>query len=672
MGRRIPFPAGLTLLVALLLLHRICSAKDTHHCAPSSCGDIRNISYPFRLKDDPPNCGDFRYNLSCENNRTVLHFFPGSEFYVKEIDYDNFTIRVVDGGAGDHQDNHSSNIPRYFLTSGNFSDEGPYYTFFPLSQAGAYRVISDDVAFMHCEKPVKSPRSLNISACFDTNGVYSSNNSKRYRYISFYLPSYGDVKESCQVEQMSLSSWSHIRYYWSARNFSFSCADLQEVLAFGFEVSWYRVHCGGCGRRDCYFDGEKNFHCRRSNESIFTYRRRQRLVYDKDPPSEFLMLIIIDCGQFLAAKCIVGSPFVIAFLIYKWRRRHLSMYDGVEEFLTSHNNLMPIRYCYSEIRKMTKNFNDKLGEGGYGTVFKGTLRSGQLVAVKLLGKSKDNVQDFINEVATIGRIHHVNIVRLIGFCVEGSKRALVYEFMPNGSLNKHIFLQEGSVLLSYEKIFDIALGAARGIKYLHQGCDMQILHFDIKPHNILLDESFSPKVSDFGLAKLYSLDENNLSLTAARGTLGYMAPELFYKSIGNVSYKADVYSFGMLLMEMAGRRKNWNSLTDNSSHVYFPTWVFDQLHNGEPIELEDTTEKEKELITKMLMAALWCIQMKPNDRPSMSRVIEMLEGEVDCLQLPPRPFLTSMERSVDNILDISNQSLSSIEWGESSQSTYNH
>ncbi|KAG6650733.1 hypothetical protein CIPAW_06G062800 [Carya illinoinensis] len=348
------------------------------------------------------------------------------------------------------------------------------------------------------------------------------------------------------------------------------------------------------------------------------------------------------------------------------------MYDGVEEFLTSHNNLMPIRYCYSEIRKMTKNFNDKLGEGGYDTVFKVTLRSGQLVAVKMLGKSKDNVQDFINEVATIGRIHHVNIVQLIGFCVEGSKRALVYEFMPNGSLNKHIFLQEGSVLLSYEKILDIAFGVARGIEYLHQGCDMQILHFDIKPHNILLDESFRPTVSDFGLAKLYSLDENNLSLTAARGTLGYMAPELFYKSIGNVSYKADVYSFGMLLMEMAGRRKNWNSLTDNSSHVYFPTWVFDQLHNGEPIELEDITEKEKELITKMLMVALWCIQMKPNDRPSMSRVIEMLEGEVDCLQLPPRPFLTSMERLVDNILDISNQSLSSIEWGESSQSTYNH
>jgi serine/threonine protein kinase len=159
---------------------------------------------------------------------------------------------------------------------------------------------------------------------------------------------------------------------------------------------------------------------------------------------------------------------VIAFLICKWRRRHLSIFDAVEEFLESHNNLMPIRYSYSEIRKMTESFKDKLGEGGYGTVFKGKLRSGRLVAIKMLGKSKTNGQDFINEVATIGRIHHVNVVQLIGFCVEGSKRALVYEFMSNGSLNKYIFLPEINTLLSYHKMYDIALGVARGIEYLHR------------------------------------------------------------------------------------------------------------------------------------------------------------------------------------------------------------
>jgi len=208
---------------------------------------------------------------------------------------------------------------------------------------------------------------------------------------------------------------------------------------------------------------------------------------------------------------------VIVFLIYKWCRRHLLSYDAVEEFLQSHNNLMPIRYSYSEITKMTKNFNDKLGEGGgYGTVFKGTFRSDRFVAIKMLGKSKANEQDFINEVATIGMIHYVNVVQLIGFCVERSKRALVYEFMPNGSLNKYIFLSKVSTLLSYDIMYDIVVGVAHGIEYLHQGCGMQILQFDIKSHNIILDENFSPKVFDFGLAKLYSADDNIISLTAAR------------------------------------------------------------------------------------------------------------------------------------------------------------
>jgi serine/threonine protein kinase len=282
----------------------------------------------------------------------------------------------------------------------------------------------------------------------------------------------------------------------------------------------------------------------------------------------------------------------------------------------------------------------------------------------MLGKSKANGQDFISEVSTIGRIHHVNVVQLIGFCVEGSKRALVYEFMPNGSLNKYIFLSEVRTLLSYDQIFDIALGVARGIEYLHQGCDMQILHFDIKPHNILLDENFTPKVSDFGLAKLYPVNNSIVSLTAARGTLGYMAPELFYKNIGGVSYKADVYSFGMLLMEMTGRRKNVNAFAEHSSQIYFPTWVYDQLQNGNDVELlEDTTEEEKKMGKKMIIVALWCIQMKPNDRPSMNKVVQMLEGKVECLQMPSKPFLSSLDETVIGGGENSNQS------NESSQSS---
>ncbi|MBA0641217.1 hypothetical protein Goklo_025788, partial [Gossypium klotzschianum] len=256
---------------------------------------------------------------------------------------------------------------------------------------------------------------------------------------------------------------------------------------------------------------------------------------------------------------------------------------------------------------ITKNFKDKLGEGGYGSVFKGKLRSGHHVAVKLLDKSKGNGQDFINEVASIGRIHHANVAKLIGFCVERSKQALVYDFMSNGSLDKIIFSEENKETLGWKKMFDIVLGVARGIDYLHQGCDMQILHFDIKPHNILLDENFNPKVSDFGLAKLYSVEDSIVSLTAARGTIGYIAPELVYKNLGGISYKADVYSFGMLLMEM-------------------------------DMELGDVSDDEKVLVKKMIITAFWCIQLLPIDRPSMSEVLKMLEGDVELLQMPPKPF----------------------------------
>ncbi|KAL4309270.1 hypothetical protein GQ457_01G002870 [Hibiscus cannabinus] len=187
-------------------------------------------------------------------------------------------------------------------------------------------------------------------------------------------------------------------------------------------------------------------------------------------------------------------------------------------------------------------------------------------------------------------------------------------------------------------MFDIVLGVARGIDYLHRGCDMQILHFDIKPHNILLDENFNPKVSDFSLAKLYSVDDSIVSLTAARGTIGYIAPELVYKNLGGISYKADVYSFGMLLMEMVGRRKNVNAFAEHTSQIYLPSWMYDRLDQGEDMELGDISDDEKAMARKMIITAFWCIQLQPADRHSMNKVLKMLESDVELLEMPPKPF----------------------------------
>ncbi|KAM0867690.1 hypothetical protein ACQ4PT_041809 [Festuca glaucescens] len=184
---------------------------------------------------------------------------------------------------------------------------------------------------------------------------------------------------------------------------------------------------------------------------------------------------------------------------------------------------------------------------------------------------------------------------------------------------------------------EIALGIARGINYLHQGCEMQILHFDIKPHNILLDSNFIPKVADFGLAKLYPRRNSFVPLSALRGTVGYIAPELISRSFGVISSKSDVYSFGMLLLEMAGGRRNANPNVVSSSQSYCPSWVYDQLTEqevGDKSPVDDMHVLEK----KLCIVGLWCIQMKSHDRPPMSMVIEMMEGGADSLQMPSSPF----------------------------------
>ncbi|CAI0541182.1 unnamed protein product [Linum tenue] len=345
---------------------------------------------------------------------------------------------------------------------------------------------------------------------------------------------------------------------------------------------------------------------------------------------------------------VTGIPLVIIFLIYKWRRRHQSAYYNIEEFLQN-QTLMPIRYSYSDIKKVTEGFKDKLGEGGFGSVYKAKLRGGSFAAVKILGRGGSGGQDFMSEVATIGRIHHANVVRLIGYCSEGPKRALVYEFMPNGSLDKHIFHHKQSSL-SLEQLYHISLGVAHGIEYLHRGCTMQILHFDIKPHNILLDQSFNPKISNFGLAQLNQPggDHSIATMTAARGTIGYMAPEMFYKNIGTVSYKADVYSFGMLILEMTGKRRNQNAATDHSS-VYFPSWVHNEVSTpGTPIAVGEVTEEEDDIAKKMVIVGLWCIQTNPANRPPMNKVVEMLEGDLESLPLPPKPVLYAGETVTRN------------------------
>ncbi|VVA34526.1 PREDICTED: rust resistance kinase Lr10 [Prunus dulcis] len=646
--------------IALLLLLVPCSfCFQTSTVQDSAlCGNI-NIKYPFQLKGSLQNCSYNSFELYCEENVTVICLYSG-KYYVKAINYSDWTIRVVDAGV-QKKDNYFSN-PRYSLTSLNLSGGNPFAPdpWYPSSLA----IREVPIIFISCANPMHSPRLVDTAPCINNSANSSLSSTLRmFSYVMIGNISSFDLGESCRITQMVVVSPSTSRDLHQ----NLSCEGIYNEIARGFELSWFNASCYfkcGMDEKNCTLDNVSKTKCP-SITKEHLYQKILQFIHsillisgqvaegvfyvyafaltnkcNSDVPLYLLPLscVISYLGILHTVLYVFGFPCATALIIYKWRRRHLSVHHNIEDFLQN-NKLVPVRYSYSSIKKMAKGFKEKLGEGGYGSVYKAKLRSGRLVAIKMLGKSKANGQDFINEVATIGRIHHVNVVRLIGFCVEGSKRALVYDFMPNGSLDKYLFSQQGVVSLNCEKMFEIALGVARGIEYLHRGCDMQILHFDIKPHNILLDENFLPKVSDFGLARLCPLDNSIVSLTAARGTIGYIAPELFYKNIGGISYKADVYSFGMLLMEMAGRRKNLNATIEKSSQIYFPTWVFDQLSDGKDIKVEDATEEEEKIIKKMIIVALWCIQMKPSVRPSMNKAVEMLEGEIESLEMPPKPFL---------------------------------
>nr|XP_023886592.1 LEAF RUST 10 DISEASE-RESISTANCE LOCUS RECEPTOR-LIKE PROTEIN KINASE-like 2.4 [Quercus suber] len=369
----------------------------------------------------------------------------------------------------------------------------------------------------------------------------------------------------------------------------------------------------------------------------------------------------------LTVKVAIGISAVVAGIIlisivafYKFKRECLSFWQWsygrmtrneqkVEEFIRNYGSLAPKQYSYSFVKKVTNSFKNKIGQGGYGVVYKGMLPDGRQVAVKVLSESKGNGEDFINEIASISRTSHVNVVALLGFCYEKKKRALIYEYMSNGSLDKFIYtrgLSSENGPLKWKTRNEIVVGIARGLEYLHRGCNTRILHFDIKPHNILLDDNLCPKISDFGLAKLCERKDSVVTTMNARGTAGYIAPEVHCRNIGRVSHKSDVYSYGMMVLEIVAGRKNIDAEVSHTSEIYFPHYVYEHLEGGKDLRLDGiTNEEEEEIARKMILISLWCIQTIPSNRPSMTKVVEMLEGSLQSLPMPPNPSLSSPTRS---------------------------
>ncbi|XP_021294095.1 putative receptor-like protein kinase At4g00960 isoform X2 [Herrania umbratica] len=297
------------------------------------------------------------------------------------------------------------------------------------------------------------------------------------------------------------------------------------------------------------------------------------------------------------------------------------------------------QFDFNAVRVATDNFSPakKIGKGGFGVVYKGKLPDGQVVAVKRLsGNSEQGEQEFKNGVLLMVKLQHKNLVSLLGFSFEKKERILIYEFVPNSSLDNFIFDPIKRLLLNWDKRYRIIKGIARGILYLHQDSQYRIIHRDLKAANILLDEEMNPKISDFGMAKLFVVDQTQADTRRIVGTYGYMAPE--YARKGHFSVKSDVYSFGVLVLEIVSG-KSINGFRDEETGVNLITHAWKNWNEGNPLKLIDDIllDDSRSEMLRCIHLGLLCVQENIARRPTMDSVVLMLSSSSISLRAPSRP-----------------------------------
>ncbi|XVF20758.1 hypothetical protein REPUB_Repub12eG0030800 [Reevesia pubescens] len=601
-----PFVGLLTIFLSVQVLVCLCSSdyKKFPECnKPFQCGFIEDISYPFRQQGSPEYCGKPGFELNCEGGNPLItinsHRYQVLAF---NMSLQSLTIAPANSTADNvlcpqHPFNISLNL-NPFRIAWNTKNLTLYYDcpMMANQSTGPYHQF-------HC-----IVNGTDIEGYFMVTSTFNSistatKDALRSCRSSVILPAFTSI---IQVLEHNPTS-----------------ATLGVTLANGFGLQWSDDSLSGSA------DG---------------FSSKIKLILGFGVAAAAIVVVSVVVVTFRLKKESLSKGVLMN--LRRGKRKHS---ERIEAFILQYGSeLAPKRYSFSDIKKITKSFKDELGQGGFGTVYKGKLPDGRLVAVKVLSESKGDGAEFVNEVASISRTSHVNIVTFLGFCYEGSIRALIYEFLPNGSLDKficHRASPDKCHQLELKTLYDIAIGIARGLEYLHQGCNTRILHFDIKPHNILLDENFCPKISDFGLAKLCERKDSILSTISARGTIGYIAPEVFCRSFGGVSHKSDVYSYGMLVLEMVGEKENVHNQTIERN---FPLWICERLKQGADLNIQGMTVENEELTRKMIIVSLWCIQSNPSDRPSITKAIEMLQGSIESLSIPATPFLFSPPRSLEN------------------------
>ncbi|XVF77747.1 hypothetical protein PTKIN_Ptkin14bG0071800 [Pterospermum kingtungense] len=343
--------------------------------------------------------------------------------------------------------------------------------------------------------------------------------------------------------------------------------------------------------------------------------------------------------------CFFGSTLIIvgSVLLFIWKKKHQILVstngeDRMDE--DADNNMELPRYDFNTIAMATDNFssNNKLGEGGFGPVYKGTLRDGQEIAVKRLsGKSGQGRKEFENEVILIARLQHRNLVKLLGCCIQRDEMMLIYEYLPNRSLDRLIFDRTRMETVDWNMRFHIICGIARGLLYLHQDSRLRIIHRDLKASNVLLDKDLNPKISDFGLAKTFGGDQSGAKTKRVVGTYGYMSPE--YAIDGRFSVKSDVFSFGVLLLEiLSGKRNRGFHHSDHHLNLLGHAWIL--WMDKKPLDLIDKFLLNSccvvSEVLRCIQVGLLCVQQLPEDRPNMASVVLML-GSDGSLPEPKQP-----------------------------------
>ncbi|XP_013591314.1 PREDICTED: probable LRR receptor-like serine/threonine-protein kinase At1g56140 isoform X1 [Brassica oleracea var. oleracea] len=365
-------------------------------------------------------------------------------------------------------------------------------------------------------------------------------------------------------------------------------------------------------------------------------------VANKLPPESKKKIGII-AGAIVGAGMI--SILVIAIILIIRRKRKRAADEEVLHSL----DIRPYTFSYSELRAATQDFNpsNKLGEGGFGPVFKGKLNDGREIAVKQLSvASRQGKGQFVAEIATISAVQHRNLVKLYGCCIEGTQRMLVFEYLSNQSLDQALF-EENSLQLGWSDRLEICLGVAKGLAYMHEESSPRIVHRDVKASNILLDSDLIPKLSDFGLAKLYDDKKTHIS-TRVAGTIGYLSPE--YVMLGHLTEKTDVFAFGIVALEIVSGRPNSSPEMDDEKH-YLLEWAWSLHQENRDMEVVDAglTGYDEEEVKRVIGVAFLCTQTDHAVRPAMSRVVGMLTGNVEITEANAKPGYVS-ERTFENAM----------------------